>query len=966
MNTLNRIQAIFIVAIKRIFSQFGLALAAILGLLIAVALTMSIPLYADGVYYRTFLQNIEPSEDTLSPRPPFAFMLYYGGGLSPAVQWEDTTALDQYVESTAAADLSLPQQLLVRHFRSEIFKMYPIDTSHYEDVNTTLAFIRFGFISSLEQNITLLEGSFPQVAEATPNSVIEVMIAEVLANELGLQVGEEYIIYVRDEDSQGIDSSTEFRIRISAVWRAADPTARFWFFKPSFMDNQLIVPEETFRDRISPYLKDEIYAAVWYLVMDGKDVDYSIAPALVQRINNFEQEAKTLLPKTRLAVSPRESLNRFRQAANLLTILLLAFSIPIIGLLLSFVGLTSNLAIERRRNEIAVLRSRGAQVMQMVGVALLEGLLLGLVALAIGLPLSALIANLIGRARSFLNFTSGADLRVTFTVTTLAFGAGAVALVLVAQALPTLGAARHTVITYKQERARMLRRPWWQRAWLDVLLLIPTVYSLYVLSQQGAVVEAENISGRNPFENPLLFLVPALMIVALSLLFLRIMPLFMNAASWLMSRTKSVTLLLASRHLARTPGFYSTPLLLLVLTLSLSAFTASLAETLDSHLTDQVYYQLGADVEFFDFGEDTTANQGGFGGAPAPAQPAEEQGLAGPRWRFLPLSDYLAIPGIEAVARVGSYPASATLSGRQQNGTFMGLDRYEFTQVAYWREDFADDHLGALMNALALEPNGLLLAREFMERHTLEVGDTLRLAPTVYGQRRELDMKIVGSYNLFPTWYPDDGPLFVGNLDFLFEQMGSQFPYNVWLRANTSVDPGLLENTGIRVINDQVVDWDSPVPGIRKEQGKPERQGLFGVLSVGFGAAAVLTVLGFLLYALFSFRRRFIEVGVLRAIGLSNWQMVAFLAWELAFLILMGGLIGTGLGALVSSLFIPYLQVGVGPAANIPPFVVKIAWPTITRIYVLFALLFVAALFALAVLLRRMKIFQAIKLGETV
>jgi putative ABC transport system permease protein len=206
----------------------------------------------------------------------------------------------------------------------------------------------------------------------------------------------------------------------------------------------------------------------------------------------------------------------------------------------------------------------------------------------------------------------------------------------------------------------------------------------------------------------------------------------------------------------------------------------------------------------------------------------------------------------------------------------------------------------------------------------------------------------------------------VGNLDYLFEQAGGQFPYSVWMAADTTADPEGFAKDGIRILSGQVVDWESPGPEILQEQRKPERQGLFGLLSVGFGAAAVLTVLGFLLYALFSFRRRYIEVGVLRAIGLSAPQMVGFLAWELAFLIVMGGLVGTGLGAFVSALFIPYLQVGTGETANTPPFVVQIAWPAIIRIYILFGLLFVAALVGLAVLLRRMKIFQAIKLGETV
>jgi putative ABC transport system permease protein len=186
----------------------------------------------------------------------------------------------------------------------------------------------------------------------------------------------------------------------------------------------------------------------------------------------------------------------------------------------------------------------------------------------------------------------------------------------------------------------------------------------------------------------------------------------------------------------------------------------------------------------------------------------------------------------------------------------------------------------------------------------------------------------------------------------------------VWLKADPDVDYDQIVE-GVRGLRLRVLDWDAPLLKVDAEQRRPERQGLFGLLSVGFVAAALLTVLGFLLYALFSFRRRFIELGILRAIGLSSRQMTAFLAWELAFLILVGVVAGTGLGAWVSEMFIPYLQVGTGPSAQTPPFVVKIAWSAIFRIYALFGLLFVGALGGLAALLLRMKIFQAVKLGET-
>jgi len=226
-------------------------------------------------------------------------------------------------------------------------------------------------------------------------------------------------------------------------------------------------------------------------------------------------------------------------------------------------------------------------------------------------------------------------------------------------------------------------------------------------------------------------------------------------------------------------------------------------------------------------------------------------------------------------------------------------------------------------------------------------------------------MKVVGEFDYFTGWYPDTGPLMVGNLDYIFEQLGGQFPYDVLISIDQGVDFRALSQE-LRQYDINVVDWQSAREQIATLQRLPERQGLFGVLSVGFLAAAVLTVLGFLLYTLFSFRRRFIELGTLRAIGLSSGQMTLFLAWELAFLILVGMGVGTLLGSWMSNLFIPSLQVGTRPEELTPPFLVAIAWPAIIRIYILFGALFVAALSALVTLLLRMKIFQAIKLGESV
>jgi putative ABC transport system permease protein len=947
MNVLRRTWAIFVIVTKRLFSQRWLALMTALGLVTSVALTISIPLYADAIYYRVLREEL--AGDRFGSRPPFVFMFRYVGAWAGSVEWDDLQPLDTYMTGSASAALGLPQKSMVRYFETDNFQLFPEEDVAYADARDPLAWVNFAFASDLANHITILEGNYPAPATSSQQSTIEVLMSEALATEAGFQVGETYMAYVRRRTETG-EQTLQIPIYIVGIWKATDAAEEYWFYDPKALDQTLLVPEETFLGRLSPYMEEEVYLGLWYLIMDGSEVYASDVNALLVRITSVQQRAGSLLPETRLDVSPVPALQAYRSATTLLTFLLYAFSVPIVGLVLAFIGLVVGLAVGGQRNEIAVLRSRGATSIQIIGIAALEGVLLGGLALGAGLPGGQTIARLIGKTRSFLDFTLQSDLRVGITIATIQLGAVAMGLALAAQVLPSLGAARHTIVTYKQERARTMRRPWWQRAWLDLLLLIPAAYGTYILRQQGSIALPVGEEGammvNDPFQNPLLFLVPALGIFALTLFILRLLPMIMVVVAWIASRTGGVGILLAARHLSRSPGFYSAPLILLILTLSLSAYTASLAETLNTHLYDQTYYEVGADMSLVELGESTETSgmegMGSFFGAQDTSsedtstdedEEEEETEETGPRWLFLPVSEHLRVPGVQAAARVGQYDAPTSL--------------------------------GALMNGLAIQSNGVLVPRTFMAQHALSMGDTFRITVRAYGQAAEVDVEIIGAFDMFPTWYPEeDGPLFVGNLDYLFEQVGWQIPYDVWLKTDDGVDFAGIEE-GVRDLRLRVLTWKAPPMEIAEEQRRPERQGLFGVLSVGFVAAALLTVMGFLLYAFFSFRRRFIEMGVLRAIGLSASQMTAFLAWELAFLILVGLIAGTGLGAWVSELFIPYLQVGSGPSAQIPPFVVEIAWSAIFRIYALFGALFVVALGGLAALLLRMKIFQAVKLGET-
>ncbi len=951
-----------LLAAKRLWNYRLLMLCLLAGLIAAVGLLSSIPLYADAAHHQLLQGQLTEAG---AYRPPFAFLWRYVGAWHGDVAWDNYTPVDEYLSQQAGSVVGLPLESSVRHVQTGNLRLFPAAAAPFTQ-DEPLLWTNLGFISGLEEHIQLIEGDFPSLplaGETAPKGgqggTVPVLVSQALADQMGLQVGERYTLF----GSAG--KQTQLPAQIAGVWRPLNPFEPFWFYQPAAFDEVLLTSEAAFEAQVVPALEEPVSLAVWYQIFDGADVRAAAVSGLLSRIAAAQSRVNALLNNTTLDASPVQALQTYRREAQQLTVMLTLFSIPTVGLVLYFIGLIAGMVVQRGQGEIATWRSRGATRAQIVGIYTLEGLLIGAFGLAGGLLLGRWLAALMGHTRTFLDLAVLQELRgldITLSPTALLYGLAGVGLALLALLAPALGASRHTIVTFKWERARALLRPLWQRYFLDLLLLAPPLYGWYTLSKQGALTLVG--SGDDPFSNPLLFLVPALFCFALALLFVRFFPRLMGSLAWLAARLPGATPVLTLRQLARASGQYTGPLLLLALTLSLAMFTASMAVTLDGHLRDRVYYQVGADLNLAELGESTaTPDQPTLFGQPT--APTAETDKDEPRWLFLPVSEHLRVPGVRAAARVGDYTATANIGGSTQTGRLLGIDRVDFPAAAFFRPDLADgEALGGLMNRLALDPAGVLVSRDFMARHGLSVGDPLRLTVSAEGESHAVEFTIVGPLKLFPTLYPQDGPFFVANLDHVHEGMGGVFPYDVWLTTDPDA-PGEAIVSGVRELGLTVVAASDARAAILAEQTRPERQGLFGLLSVGFMAAAALTVLGFLVYAVVSFRRRFIELGMLRAVGLSVGQMGLFLTGEQALVILTGAGLGTGLGAWASRLFIPYLQVGADKTVRVPPFQVQLAWGELVNIYAVFGAMFVIAVSVLIALLMRMKVFEAVKLGET-
>ena len=815
-----------------------------------------------------------------------------------------------------------------------------------------------GYLRGMPEHCRLIEGAWPAAPDQDAEQPLEAVVNEAMADRLGIRVGERYEL--RSGKPTDFDV-LQIPVRISGIWAPEDPEETYWFLAASVYDELLLLSEETYRQRV--ILLDEpfaLYYVAWYQVYDGRGVTAEDVPGLLGRIRTVQARLRGLMPGIGFPTSPEWALTRHGKAVSMQSNILLAYGLPVIGFVLFFTGFIASMAVGRRQNEVALLLSRGTTMPQVVALHLIQALILALVGLGAGLPLAQLLARLIGNTRSFLAFTGRDPLIAPLTPRSLRVGVGVALLATFAYLLPALRSAGLTIVLYWQRVSRMIGRPWWQRAFLDLILLAAGAYGYYVLTR-GQGLEFLIGGQGDPFQQPLVLITPALFLFVCMLLFLRLVPLLLSGLAWVSSQLPGTVGLLALRHLARTARAYSGVLLLLGLSISLSLYTASMAWTLDKNLIDRAYYRVGADLSLQERGWTTGASTADPSDSSLPTAGASAEEDAPINYAALPIEDALQIGAVRGACRVYEFAVTAGTSGSRERGTLVGVDRLHFPQASYFRADFAPYSLGEMMNALARAPAGLLADRAFLREQGLAVGDSLalRLADE---QRTPVAFEIVGALDLFPTLYPQDFPAFVGNGDYILEQVGQPLPGKLWLAAEPTTDPEAirlaLEEIGFRL---------SAVQDARtlmaKEQGQLLRVGLFGFLSVGFIAVSLLAVLSLTIYAFVSFRQRFIQFGILQAIGLTRRQLEAIFVLEQGFIAGLGALAGTVIGLYGSHVFLPFFQVSYAESYPLPPLLVEIAWQDTWKIYLFLggALLVLAA--GVFGLLRRLRAFEAVKLG---
>lgn len=942
-----------VVVYKRLRHNLGLSLSALLGMIVILGFVVCVPLFSFTVSSDVLRSQLQ-DKMTSTHRGLFSLHTYYVDNPSKTpLDAAKVGTISQYITEGTQRLVGLKVQRLITEIQSSTIEMNPVKVEATQLPKGSWASMHFDSLEQLPENANLVDGAWPKTTSSGP---IQAAILKETADATFINVGD-------------IFQFQNTQIEITGLWEPKDPQGQFWFDDPtSSYTDKLWVPLKTFETRLG-FLPRPIFYVSWYYIIDPATVHFQNAPQYVRGLVRLDSDLKTLLPGITTDYTPIESLKTYQDRAMSLTTLFYAVGGPMIILALLFITLTATIAVQQYEHETAAMRGRGTSWLQVLSLNLIESVLLILISVPFSLVTGWLAASVIDHTQSFLKFTSRGGIPFSLDGINILWMGVAAVLIILARFIPMLEISHTTIVRLKQEQTRGLQKPFWQRFYLDFLLLIPGVYAYVTLSGMAKPVGFLSqipIGTGQPYHDPLLYIAPALFAMALCMLSLRLLPLLLKLLALVVDRLPGTWAYLSFQQIARRPQDHASALLLIMISLSLSIFSASTAKTLDQWLYDSTYYQVGTDLVVHEY-----AVQGG-------------QAAAGPNMggntnttvtdldlsntSYLSLDDHLKIPKVLAVTRVGKYDGTVVYGAGTSPAYFMGIDRVDFPKVAYFRNDFSPQSLGALMNGLGAYPNGVLVPRQLSTEAGLRLGDKISASISVVDQSYNRDLVVVGFYDYFPTVMPGKTPTMIVNLDSIFDNPDDVVGYDVWLKLKNGANTDLVVYQIRQMLgyNDSIVKIKgNAINDILTAVNQPERIGMFGVLNVGFLATGLMPAIGFILYSYASLRRRFVQLGILQAIGLSIKQLVGYLVSEQFLLMGLSIIVGAAIGLLTSHFFVPFLQINVSGSSPVPPFELLMGWAESAWLSLAFGLVLAMTMIGTILSLARLKVFQAVKMGES-
>ncbi len=940
---------------QKIRNKKWMVISLLLGNLLMVAIAAAGPMYSGAVLQRTLTRELSDYlvETNKDPGTVTVRSSYSTGKKNKKEEFQKIEQGKQLFDQLIQ-ELEIPViHRIAQYYRNSVKATPDISVEEEKD------FLSFKLASytDVEEHIQIVNGEM--YSGELDGNTIDVIVNERTFVEQGLILGGELEL-TELEDASGVP----YQIRIAGIFENNQTQDTYWMSDPVGWKAVCLMDEELFRELFAnPERMDKSFSVEWNAVLDYTGIREDQAEHCLSVLARYQESFESLDVNIFTAYF-QSALEAFVPEAQKLNTTIWVLLLPIFVLLAAFIFMVSRQMLEMEQNEISIYKSRGANKRQIVLVYLVQSLCIAILSLAGGIPLGTLMCKLLGASNSFLEFVKRTALPLEVgPVVWLAAGLAAL-FSICTMVLPVFKYANVNIVAHKRQKHRMNKRPLWQMLFLDVILLGISIYGLYQYNGQKEYLASRVLDGASL--DPLLYICSSLFMVGAGLLILRIFPWMVRFIFWLGKRWWSPSLYTSFLRIIRTKNNQGFLMVFMILTVAMGIYNAQAARTINANAREKIEYITGAGIVLREVWENN-------------ADSIDERAMEMAGWDNVRVTykepdfgKYLTMDGIESVTKVlvDDEISISVEGGKIKDAMLMGIHTKEFGETAWFKESLLPLHYHEYLNAISQNSQAILVSSNFQEIYGYKVGDVLSYSNENGESIRGI---IYGFVDYWPAYAPvirskgtdgvyeeTDNFLIVAHLAQVQASWGVT-PYQVWIKAEDSSQfiYDYAEETGTKyaVFKDaaaQLIDL----------KNDPVFQGTNGILTIGFICILLLCTVGFLIYWILSIQSRTLQFGIFRAMGMTMREVFTMLVNEQIFI--TGVSIGGGIlvGILTSRLFVPLIQIAYSSADQVIPMEIISEGSDYVRLFTVIGAVILVCMGILGGLISKMKISQALKLGE--
>ncbi|MDD6404510.1 MAG: ABC transporter permease [Clostridiales bacterium] len=819
-------------------------------------------------------------------------------------------------------------------------------------------FFNMVYMPGLEDHINITHGIGLDEAK-TEDGVYPCIISQRYLDTYNLVVGETFTI--DSSLSDAVDSQgNPMKYRIVGVFEEKDYSDNYWYDQLAGMEKQVYVKQADLDDMISKYG----FLTIYYTandMLDYSQITHSNASDILYYVKAFEKSDKSFTQNfTSVLID-------YKGDAKTIGIIIWVLELPILVLLLAFIYMVSSQILEMEDGEIAMLKSRGTSTRQILGIYFGQSAILSVIAIIIGMPIGYLLCKMAASTSSFLKFSVNDTHFYGIDPWMLVYSVVAALIAILFVTLPVFKYAKNSIVEQKSKTGRVNYKPFWEKFFVDVILVALSVYLLYNYNKQKSAIALDILAGSRP--DPVIFLNSSLFIFAVGLLVLRLIKYLIRLIYRIGRKKWSPAVYASFLQITRTvkkQGFIS---VFLVMTIAMGMFNSNMARTINDNKTKRIDYNVGTDL--------VVQEQWTRGTYIDKDKKAHWYYNEGDFERYTKLEGSLC----DKVTRVIYDDNAVVKAGGEElgNSVLMGINTKEFGETAELQSGLNKEHWYNYLNDLAQVSNGVIISSNLASKYNIKVGDTINYGRYSPLKEKELIATPSGTVCAIVDAFPGfqqyvyqknaDGEmeeieryLVVANYAYVVGAF-SQTPYQVWMKLSKGTSYKDVLQT-LRESDINIVQYDSCENDIQEMQESPLVLITNGLFSLSFIIAIILCTVGFLIYWITSIKQRELLFGIYRAMGMSMREINKMLINEQIFSSVLASLAGYGVGVAATVLFVKLVSIVYLPESHNIAIAIAVNPYDTVKLTVVVVFMFVVCFVVIRTILKKMNITQALKLGE--